>query len=533
VKQLKFIVASLLVIALAVTWLGYNSRATFDESELVENKPTYLIEYKFDLNEVTSYEIFFQQYSVLYLDKRAPLPQEFELKAHLNIKPIEKKDGTLWALVQLSQIKFHNSVANPILTQKLQELYSQMFLVLFATDGEILEVKFPGLEENYSSLKQTMYLMQMINRNYAYYELNELDTNGEYKVEYRKQNRTLEKKILHYYDDANQQNFIVLENNTTAIIDTNGTWLSSLNLHQKLKNRTGEFENSNELSLKKIPTVVDKSLDIFSNRDSVSKLFKSFKKKIQKDVNIWDEIKEQEDKKLIQKSNITLDAIMKQIVKKPKDSNTYLLLSKYLKANPDAVFELVETFEEYNDYVQMHIIGVMEYISTPESEKALSQLAVSDTVNEENKVRAIVSIGSLSKPSKESVETLNRVIEEGAYSQENDKKNTAILALGTLKNRVVADEIVEEIKELFRADETISGRRVILYSIQNAGVDSFVEEVQKELNSKSKKNRILALETLSQMKDRDTLTIILKNQLKVQTNKKIVLKIEEMLGNGE
>ena len=532
-SKLKLITMFILVLILGITWLGYDSREKFDESKLVEVKSTHSSEYKFTLDEVISYELLFKQYSVLYLDKRAPLPQEFELKAHLNIKPIEKKDGTLWTLVQLSQIEFHNSVAKPILTQRLQELYSQMFLVLFSTDGEILEVKFPGLEENYSSLKQTMFLMQMVNRNYAYYELNELDTNGEYKAEYRKKNRALEKKILHYYDDANEQNFIVLESNSSALIDTKGAWLSSLNLHQKLKNRTGEFENSNELTLKKIPTVVDKSLDIFLNRDSVSKLFKSFEKKIQKDVNIWDEIKEQEDKKLIQKSNITLDAIMKKIVKKPKDSNTYLLLSKYLKANPDAVFELVEKFEEYDDYVQMHIIGVMEYISTPESEKALSQLAVSDTVNEENQVRAIVSIGSLSKPSKESVETLNRVIEEGAYSQENDKKNTAILALGTLKNRVVADEIVEEIKELFRADETISGRRVILYSIQNAGVDSFVEEVQKELNSKSKKNRILALETLSQMKDRDALTIILKNQLKVETSKKIVLKIEEMLGNGE
>jgi hypothetical protein len=224
---------------------------------------------------------------------------------------------------------------------------------------------------------------------------------------------------------------------------------------------------------------------------------------------------------------------MKKILKKPKNSNGYLLLSKYLKANPNAVFELVETFKEYEDYVQMHIIGVMEYISTLESEKALSRLAVSDTVNEENKVRAIVSIGSLSKPSKKSVETLNRVIEEGAYSQDNDKKNTAILALGTLEDKMLDDEIVENLKELFDADESISARKVMLYSIQNAGVDSFVEEVKEELHSKSKKNRILALETLSKMKDKDTLSSILKEHLKIETDKKVVLKIEDMLGNGE
>jgi hypothetical protein len=175
----------------------------------------------------------------------------------------------------------------------------------------------------------------------------------------------------------------------------------------------------------------------------------------------------------------------------------------------------------------------MEYISTPESEKALSQLALGDTVKEENQVRAIVSIGSLSKPSKKSIETLNRVIEEGAYTQESDKKNTAILALGTLEDKMLDDEIVENLKELFDADESISARKVMLYSIQNAGVDSFVEEVKEELHSKSKKNRILALETLSKMKDKDTLSSILKEHLKIETDKKVVLKIEDMLGNGE
>ncbi len=529
-SKLKLITTFILgLIVLGVTWLSYDSKGVVDEKKLVASELGHSLEYQFVLDEVVSYELSFEQSSVLYLDKRVPMSQEFQLNSLLLIKPILKKDETVWALMQLSKIEFNNSMAQPILVQKLKELYSKMYLVLFSMDGEILEVKFPGLEENYRSLAQTTYLMQMINRNYAYYELNEIDTNGEYKAEYHKQNSTLEKKILHYHDDANEQDFVVLDNNFSALIDVNGTWLSRLDLHQKIKNKIGEFENSNKLTLKKIPTVVDTNLDIFSNTKSVSELFKVFENKVKNDINIWDEIKEIEDKELIKKSNITLSEIMKKIMKKPKDSNSFLLLSKYLKANPNAVFELLEKFEEYDDYVQMHLIGLMEYLSTPETEKALSQLVTSDTVNEDNKVRAIVSIGSLKKPSKSSVETLNVVIEQG----EEDKKNTAILALGTLKNKIQEDEITQNIRELFSADDSVSSRKVMLYSIQNAGVDSFVDEVKEELKSKSKKNRILALETLSKMKNKSELETILQEQLKIQTDKKIVLKIETMLGNGE
>jgi len=523
-KKLLYIVA-ILGLLFGVLWIEKNNTTPKKLSIPKDTKVS--LEYNFPLNIISTYRLKFQQSSTLLLDKRVPLTQKFYLNALLHIKAIEKEKGLIWVLMQFSQLDLSKSSLSEIAKRELKKLYKKPFLVHFTDNGEILDIRFKGVAENYISLKQTIYLLEIVNQPYAYYETVETDTNGDYKAIYTKDDRSISKKIDFYYPDANLQDFIVLDNSFNALISKKSVWLKSLKVSQKLKNKKGEFENYNQIELSKIDTKIDKSLEIFSSKKSVKEFLSSFDKEMKTEANIWDEIKEIEDKKTIQKLNLSIEKIMQQISDTPKDTNNFLLLSKYLKANPKGVFELVDRFNEYDDYVQMQIIGIMEFVSTKEAEEALSQLAIDDDITQDNRVRAIVSIGSLKKPSATSVETITSIIDDNSNEE---SVNTASLALGTLSDKIEDDEISHKVKELFNSATSSAQKRVMLYSIQNAGVDNFVSEVKSELKSTTKRNRILALKTLNMMSDKQELEAILKEQKHLETDKTVLKVIDKLAG---
>ncbi len=524
-KKITSFIVVILGLLFAILWIDKNNTTA---KKLPITKDTQVsLEYNFPLNIISTYRLKFQQSSTLLLDKRVPLTQNFYLNALLHIKAIEKEKGLIWVLMQFSQLDLTKSSLSDIAKIELKKLYKKPFLVHFTDDGEILDIRFEGLSENYISLKQTIYLLEIINQSYAYYETVETDTNGDYKAIYTKDDRNISKKIDFYYPDANLQNFIVLDNSFKAVISKKSVWLQSLNVSQKLKNKKGEFENNNQIALFKIDTNIDKSLEIFSSKKSVKELLLKFDKVMKTELNVWNEIKDIEDKKTIQTLNLSIEKIMNLIINKPKDSNNFLLLSKYLKANPKDVFELVDRFNEYDDYIQMQIIAIMEFISTKEAEEALSQLAIDDDITQDNRVRAIVSIGSLKTPSATSVETITSIIDDN-YNEES--ANTASLALGTLSDKIDDAEISHKVKDLFDDASSPAQKRVMLYSIQNAGIDNFISEVKSELKSTTKRNRVLALNTLNMMSDKKELEVILKEQKSLETDKSVLKVIDKLLG---
>lgn len=512
-----------------LVWKGVSS----SNSPSKLKKPSYITPYNFTLHKTSKYHLNFLQTSIISLDKRVPLSQKFELDASLYFQPLEKDKQSIWILMQLDNIQLTSSTLTHFAKEELTKLYSKLFIVEMSLDGEIIDIYFHGLEKNYHSLKQSLFLMQIINKAYKYYEVNEFDTNGKYKATYTKQGLQITKHINAYYPDENQQNFILLDNNFSANIDNQGDWLQTLTIKHNLKSTSNDFKNINNVTLKKVDTQQNLSLAIFLNQKSIATLLKEFSQNNKNETDIWQSIKEKEEKEILEKNNITLDNVMQTIIKKPQNTQNYLLLSKYLKAYPKSISELVQNFDDYDDYIQMSIISILEFIGTPEAEEALIALSQDNSLSSTNQVRSIAAIGSLKKPSQKSIERIKELINERDNIQDEDLPNTAILAFGTLKQTTKNTEITSDIKTLFEEEDTPNQRKVTLYAIQNAGVDDFIEEVQKELQSKSYRNRILALQTLSAMKDQEQFKNILLEQKKLQTNKYVLKEISHLLHEEE
>jgi len=521
--NIKNIIVTIVVSLVVIIFLLFSSKK--DESSAIK-----FINYNFKANQKATYKLDFIQNSQVTIDKIV-VKQIFKLDGFLNVKVLKKQNDIVWIVMQLSNLNIEaNPKLKPFFLDKLIDIYKKPFLVKMQDSGEILEMKFSLNEKNFTSLKQAIYLLQIVNKPYIYYEVNEFDENGKYKASYEHINSyELLKTKKYYYNDLNKQNFILLSNSFNAYIDLDGVWLKKLIIDENLTTQNRDFLNRNRVTLNKLDHL--KNVDIFTHNYSYDDYLTNFKNSLNKQskkLTIWDELQLQNIKDELSNQNITLDKIKQILIDNPKDINNYLLLTKYLKVNPQDIDKLLDDFTIFDDYIQMNIISTLEYIGTKESQEGLFRLAQDNSLKDDNNIRAIIAIGSVKKPIDKSIVVLKNIMD--MYRDiDSEKYDSAILALGTIKDKTKNIDLIQKIKEEYYSFDSLSKKRVILYAIENAGVDNFIDEIKDSLKSKSIKSRLLSIELLLKLKDKKLAKSILLKQLDIEQNDNVKSKIIKSL----
>ena len=180
-------------------------------------------------------------------------------------------------------------------------------------------------------------------------------------------------------------------------------------------------------------------------------------------------------------------------------SSIYRKIGKYISVFPKSTQKLKSIILESDENISMNLISILSRISTPEAQVVLSDLAKDNTTYEMNNIRAIIGLGGVEEATVNTIDTLMDISSIRGSTELNDKSDTALLALAshTDDSKEINQDIVSYIKSEYSTGLSLSKEKNILYSMQNAGAENFVQEISKSLNSSSEKDKLVAIGAVS------------------------------------
>ncbi|QSZ41480.1 hypothetical protein GJV85_04955 [Sulfurimonas aquatica] len=497
------------------------------------NSKSNLYAYTYDNDSV--YELNFSQDSILLKSDLIPtdISYKYKVDALLNMRILKKSENYIWSLFELSSFNLEGVGVDKNVLDLLRPYYQSMFLVKYSLDGKVLDFKFPGKIENFAGLLQLIYSLEIINLDKQSYKIEQKDSIGVYDVFYKKISNSIEKQKSRYTQVINpskEYGANVTNSITKATVDAKGSWLKRLELSESitlLDEEGNRFaKNKNIIFLKKIPQSIDQSLKIYKEKKDIKTLLAEFTLLEQKDINIFEKISNDNIKKKFIQTHTTLEKLSTKIDEKSTLTN----IKQYIKAFPNETHKLKKIILESDDVTSMRMIAILPIVNTDEAEDLLNELAVDDKTRHINKIRSIIALGDISKPSVQTIETLIGISDTRGDELNDDKSDTSLLALSRYaKDEQNKEAIVSYIRSEYASATSLSKEKNILLSMQNAGAKNFLDEIQASLNSNSIKVKNLALKTIATIDNKSLREEILTEQLQKQNSEKSIKLIKELL----
>jgi hypothetical protein len=459
---------------------------------------------------------------------------EYKVSADLNARVLHEDKNYSWTLYELSAFKLEGVGISPEVLEALRPYYESMFLVKYDVSGKILEMNFSAMKENVVGLEQLTYLLEMINLEKKSYKLSQDDSMGEYVALYKKDKQQLYKYKNHYSKviNPNESYSIKVKNfHALAEIDTEGNWIKKLDLKESLEvtnkdNNSRYAHNTNTIALNKLDSFISKDLEIYKESRSVDEILKAFSQERAKDISIFELLADMNTKKYFKESKATVDSLAKNIF----TSSDYFEIKEYIRLFPDDTEQLKRVILDANESTSMRLIAMLPLTNTVESQKLLISIATDDKARYMDKIRSIIALGEFKMPVRESIDTLTHLSTSYSNEQEEDLANTALLALATYaKNSDKQEEVSTVLRAEYVLAENLSKEKTLLLAMQNAGAEHFIDEIGESLQSSSMKIRMLAIETLSTIEDKEFRDSLLKQELQTQKDIKLVSYIQKML----
>ena len=490
-------------------------------------------QYKFTQDSV--YELEFQQESLLMKSSFIPkdMLYEYKVDALLNMKILEKNKNYVWTAIELSSFFLEGVGINQLILDRLTPYYESMFLVKFALNGEILDVKFPGKSENFAGLLQLIYSLEIINLEKKSYKTKERDSTGSYEAFYKKDLTTIQKQKSKYINVTNPNNNYsakVEDSFTQAQIDTKKSWLKELNLNERItlidENKNQFAKNTNRIYLLKTDESIDKTLQIYKENRDIKILLEEFEVLQKKDINIFEKISNETLKDKFIKTNTTLEKLDNKI----NEKSSLMEIKKYIELFPSETYKLKKIILESDDIKAMRLIAILPMINTKESQNLLVELAIDEEIKHRDKIRSIIALGDIIQPSDKTIEQLMQISDSKGDVLSDDKADTALLTLSIyVKYKEKKDIIKNYLASEYQSVSSLSKEKNLLLSMQNAGAENFLDEIENSLNSKSIKVKNLAIKTIATIKDKNLRNKILNEQLQKQDNEQTIKLINELL----
>ena len=525
----KYALTFTLLIIVSV-YIGFSSTATtksLNTSVESTKKSVTYTPYSFDSNKSATYSLKLIQNSTIFNDTN-PMEYKFVINANLHTRVLKAETSSFYIAYQLSDFKLHNSTLSKEYLQQLYPYYTSMYLVKMDYFGRLEKIYFPGKKINFLGLLQLTKLLEVINKKELNYLLEQKDSLGRYRAFYTKEKSIIKKQKTNYIqmDEAYKENSVDINNSIiNAVVDKNGSWLKELELKESLTLYDSEQKkfaiNNNSLLLSKLSDKPNMKLQVYLENRSIETILKDFNKLKNIDVDIYQKLYNQAQKKRFQNLHTTIDSLVNRL----SSPSSFRELQEYLTLYPDSTFKLQKHINTLKDDITMKIISILETVGSKQAQELLVYLTKDTDTLQINKIRSLIALGGTKELSKSSRDTLYNVSLIRGNETLNELSDTSLLALATHPN----DDVVSHIKSLYSSSPSLSREKNLLYSMQNAGAENFIDEIVHSSMSQSTKVRSLAVVTLSNIDDKELRESLLLNQLNIQTDKQIKQLIETLL----
>jgi len=426
---------------------------------------------------------------------------------------------------QLSNVNFNmNGQTFPPFTA----VFGTFFLVEMSPAGKPLHFHFPRYINvtNQRFIKEILNSVQVVlspDTTKKTWKTQETHNTGYYQAEYKRQpNHEIHKYKKDYLNitlqQANNDNFAQfnlndrIENSKfTARLATQQSWLQDFEGKERIDFNmpTGKLvEMASHIQLTLSNYSQDSNLAIWQAANDFEKVLQAFAKATGDPSMSQDVLKILELEKLrSQYANTNLTTLVNALhgIDKKNISTKDILpyvreLKQYLTAYPEAALEMPTLLDELNpsQTIAAHLIGVLERVSTPQAQQALSTIATNE--EQSRAVQAIMSFNFVKDPQPEVVETLWQL----ADSEDSERADTGLLAIGSvLKNSTdydqqaeVRDELVQRLQQGNEEQQA-----TVLKAIGNSGDDSLLMEVEPYLKASEPELRRSAVQAMRHFDD--------------------------------
>ena len=490
--------------------------------------------FNFNLNTKSHYQItnsiIFDNTDVLYA-----VSGDITTKIDLDMRVFKKEKEFIYIGFQFSDIDI--SIGNKDVKDSLEKLYSIFFIVKIDYSGKFIEYYFPKDIQNIKGLSGLVSQMQVVFSKKPVYSVEEDDfLEGVYKTMYRNVNNILNKKREKYiaYNDDTMQTKII-KSNMIIKIDKTGNWIESLKGLENIiikDNGVDAIKNKNIISIEKLYTPVNSSLQIWNEDRDIKDIIESFKQNSKDDTFTWQKEQDKILKNYIKKNNITFKSLLSKI---DNNSNSDFSddLEKYLRLNPNEIYKLYHIIDGHNNIKSAKLIRILGSLNTLEAQTVLLKIAegYDDVSFENNNMNAILELGKQKNLDNNIVNTLWSFQDIRSDEYYKDRSNTILLALGNLSshnNMDISDKIDQRLKDLLYDDSY--DKSTLLYAMENSGTKKFestiVEVLEKSSDNFIKATAIDVLGSIQTDEIEDILYLTMKssssNLVKEQAIKKLL-----------
>ena len=438
---------------------------------------------------------------LIYTDPSNVNKDSFSLDASLNFRVLKKMDSKIITLFQLSSIDLKSS--NEILNKELKKLYSDMFVVVFSDKGEILNRYFKYKDDDYKGICQILSIIQTVVKDEKKYRYLESNYDGVVAVEYEREADNIKRKREIYVSVKDDYlDYEIKDSNIDISIDKH--WIKNLDANETItvyEDKQKLLTSKNRYVLREDSALYDPSLEIWQFDGDLDDLINRYSKK--KKQSYFKKIKQEQQKEYFQNNNLDVESLLDNI----ESYDDYAALKKledFITLYPEKAVYVYEYIKTAEDKLSAHLINVLENSGTPEAQELLVKIASSDEFEHVDHLRGIVALGGVENPNDKSIEYLWERYGMREEKLDSELSNTAILSIGVLASKSEKEsEIKQRIKDSYYDSQSVSQKRALLLSMQNAGAKGFKEEIYESLEDKNNYVKSTAVKALKSIDGQD------------------------------
>ena len=429
--------------------------------------------------------------------------QNVTMNGTLNVRVLTKKNTKAIVLMQFSG--FSASTGSLEMDRVLTHLYSQPFLVTITTDGRIVETHYKGNDQDYKMLNELLYdSFQVLLKNTSTYDANETTPECMVECQYIRDELAVEKIHKRRLSCLNEKNATVrkLIADSNFSIEIDKQWIKTLHGQETTRFYTGmqkTAEATYKILLEKNNSLIDNSLFIWQYKGDAEKLQKRYIND-NTEKSYIEQMKKKAQEAYYKKNNITLKSLLDNY--SATNQRQKIQIADYLKLHPEETAKLFEFIKHADDRTSAALINVLELAGTPEAQKVLRDIVRSIEFKHNNHLRAIVALGGLKHPTKESIDFLWQLYENRETSDQTDLSNTAMLSLGIME-KGKEDFKQRLIDEYRQSTDNGSKKSILLLSMKNAGAEEFKPQIFDALKDENSFVKTKALNALKNMNGTD------------------------------
>lgn len=428
-----------------------------------------------------------------------PLPDKsvksgYSFKGILNFRVFEIKNDTVWAGVQIAPL---SCIISGREEEKLAEIYSKFFIAAVRKEGTVTELYFPHdiAKQEQEGLSEILFMLQAVIPEGAEdkWDTQENHKNGDYVAQYRVNptNDTIIKNKTVYLNSGEKEfTTDVLKSVFMVKVAAQTSWIEQMSGKEKLqiKDRSGKtiLLTGTVINCKNIPYNPNKDLEIWRENRPLDVILASFTKKNVPAYSYWEKKQTNDSKAYFIKNNVRFENIIDKIRKDAKNNQLAHELVAFLRAFPTEANRIPEILlNADSDDFASSMLNILELSGTIESQKALMAILNDARHTEINKIRSIIAMAGLEKPTKEVIDALWDSYYSGGDKGSEKISDTSLLALGSLRKKLGNDgfDISRKLSDELKSASNYQKQRIIIKAIGNTFDSELISEVTPYVKS--------------------------------------------------